>query len=519
MLYQTSETNNIKDEVVRKVTGTVIATMGPDGKFVLCDKSGIPHPTKDGVTAAKAMRFDEPEKDLIASMIAECCLRTDKICGDGTTTTAFLLREIYNRFKFKCNFRNKKLINKYSQEIVDILKQLSIQVKIDSDLLRQVMMTTSNNDERIVNKVLEIYEEHPHLPDLDLREANDDKDQVQSNTGCSWPGGFASPEFSNLGTGAPEHFDQKDQYRPIVLSGELNGLSSKENLDKFMAYTKDYVSAGGTYLLLCRSAESVSENAIKALNSHIGRVAYKIVTIRAAGSSGVSLMNDIATVMGSKMYTELLADHPEFREPKEYPIVHISGAALTIVGFSDKHEVQLDAAIKEVNRALNDLNIDQRHSALGRIVESRLRILSGGSVTLYVGGLTESDIRERKDRFEDVARVCKSALRNGVLQGCGYSLVMASKILEAKYPKCEIAEDFVSILKQQTQYLMNTDYSDDMTFTNLATGEEGKEPGEIGIWDASLATITALEAATSMAIMLIDTDSMILNSRLSELRF
>lgn len=519
MLYQASETNTVKDEVVRKVTGTVISTMGPDGKFVLCDKSGIPHPTKDGVTAAKAMRFDEPPKDLIASMIAECCLRTDKICGDGTTTTAFLLREIYNRFKFKCDFRNKKLINKYSQEIVDILKQLSVQVNIDSDLLRQVMMTTSNNDERIVDKVLEIYAEHPHLPDLDLREANDDKDQIQSNTGCSWPGGFGSPEFSNLGTGAPEHFDQQDQYRPILLSGELNGLADKASLDKFIGYTKEYVAAGGTYLIFCRSTEGVSENAIKAMNSHVGRIAYKVVTIRAAGSSGVSLMNDIATVMGAKMYTELVADHPEYRVAKEYPIVHISSAAVTIVGFSEEHDKQLDAAIKEVNRTLADLNVDQRHSALGRIVESRLRILSGGSVTLYVGGLTESDIRERKDRFEDVGRVCKSALRNGVLQGCGYSLVMASKILEAKYPKCDIAQDFVSILKQQTQYLMKTDYVDGMTFVNLATGEEGKEPGEIGIWDAALATITALEAAVSMAIMLIDTDSMILNSRLSELRF
>ncbi|UPT53922.1 heat shock protein 60 family chaperone [Vibrio phage phiKT1019] len=519
MLLKTKETKQIKTETVLDVTSAIIATMGPDGKVVLCDRSGKPYPTKDGVTVAKAMRTGDNTKDLLATMIAECCLRTDQVCGDGTTTTAFLLREIYTRFQHKSNFRNKRLINQYVKEVVETLKQLAVRVNIDSDLLRQVMLTTSNNDERIVNKVLEIYREHPHLPDLTLREATDDEDLVQSNNGCAWPGGFASPEFSNLGNGTPEHFNAYDQYRPILLSGKLDGLGQEKQLTEFIEYTKEYVSNGGTYLIVCRSTEDVSEQALKNMNANLGRTAYKVVTVRAAGSSGVSIMNDIAIVLGAKMHSQLVANHPEYRTAKQYPIVHVSSASLAIVGFNDKHEEQLNTAIKEVNASLNELNVDQRHSAIGKIVESRLRILSGGSITLYVGGLSESEINERKGRFEDVGRVCKSALRNGVLQGCGYSLILASKVLKAKYPDCEIAGDLASVLCQQTQYLMQQDYEDGMVFTNLATGEQAKEPGAIGVWDAALATITALESAASMALLIIDTDSIITNSRLSEVHF
>lgn len=522
MLISTKATRQLKDEVVREVCNAVTATMGPDGRVVILDDSGIPHPTKDGVSVARGMRFDNPEKDLISHMIAECCIRTDDKCGDGTTTTAFLLNAFYEQFKDRINFQTKRLLNQYTKDCLDVLKQMAAAnpLNIDSSLLYDVMMTTSNNDPVIVDKVLEIYRAHPHLPDLELRESDDDQDKYHAKSGCSYPGGFASPAFSNLGNGLLETYRGDGDYRILVLSGRLDGLDNQAAIEQFVMHTQDYVNQGGTYVILCRSVDEMTENTLNAMNSRANRKAYKVVTIRAAGSAGVSLMNDISLLLNTQMVSELLQDHPEYRvERKDLPVIHMNASMFTVAGYTPEHKEWLGAAIDNVKHTLKELDVEQRASALGRIVRSRLNILVGSSVTVYVGGLSASDIKERKDRFEDVGRVCKAALTNGVLEGCGYTLAQVSKVLEVKYPDCEIAKDFGRVLRSQSAYLMKCDYSDDMIYTNLATGETGKRPGELNIWDAALATQTALEAAVGMAILLMDTDSVVLNSNFSAPRF
>ncbi|UVD32151.1 chaperonin [Vibrio phage phiKT1028] len=519
MYVNYKETKDLKSTVVNEVCGAVVATMGPDGQVVVCDKSGIPHPTKDGVTVARAMRFEDKSKDLIATMIAECCLRTDRICGDGTTTTAFLLREFYRRFHTDINFRTKKLLRQYTDEVIEILDQMAVHVTIDSTLLRDVMLTTSNSDERIVDKVLEIYRENPHLPELELADSGDDEDHVQSKQGCTWPGGFSSPDMSNLGTGTVETFTGRGDYRPVLLSDKLAGLESKDEINKFMELTSEFINAGGTYLIICRGTEPQTEQIIKSMNASIGRVGYKVIKINAAGSSGVSIINDIALVLNTKMQVTLLENEAVYGLDIVRPSIAVSISQFRVAGYLAEHQAALDKAILAVKDVIGELDVEQRNSALGKIIKSRLQILSGGSVKLYVGGVTESDIKERRDRYEDVGRVCKSALTNGVLQGCGYTLAQIAAVLETKYPECHVASTYASVLRQQVVYLMQQDFDKITEYTNLATGETGATPGEINVWDAALATRTALEAGVSMAIMLADTNSLILNSRLSDVRF
>lgn len=515
MLINHKATKTVKDETIREVCGTISATMGSNGKVVVCDKNGIAHPTKDGVTVARAMRFGNPEKDIIASMIAECCIRTDTVCGDGTTTTAFLLKEFYTNFNHQISYRTKQLLNQYTQETIDVLKKLSTEVDIDSTLLRDVMMTTSNNDQRIVEKVLEIYKANPHLPNLDLHPSGTDKDEIQEKSGCTWAGGYFAPDFSNLGNGSAEVYTD---YRPVLLSATANGLDSEEAVEKFCEYTRDYVKQGGTYLIICRMADDVTQQTIRNLNATIGRVAYKMVNIRAMGSSGISIINDIAVAMNVKMRTELVGDYLEYREDGDYPRATITSSHFNIAQTNDHHRECLAKAIDAVRETIEELTVEQRNQAIGKIIMGRLNILSGGSVTLYVGGQTESEIKERIDRFQDVARVCKSALQAGVLQGCGYSLLQAATVLTTAHPKCNIADDYARALRAQTTFLLG-DWEEEGLFTNLATGQKATTPGELNIWDAALATCTALEASVSMAIMLMDTDSIIMNSRLSEVRF
>lgn len=518
MLVNKTATQEFKDEVVAEVCGTIVATMGSDGKVIVCDRNDTPHPTKDGVTVAKAVRFSHPEKDLIASMIAECCIRTDRVCGDGTTTTAFLLRGFYQRFQHLIGYRTKQKLNQYAQETLDVLSKLAQQVEIDSELLRDVMMTTSNNDARIVEKVLEIYRANPHLPDLELVESSSDQDEVHERQGCTWTGGFYSPAFSKLGNGAPESFSGEG-YRPLLVSGNLTGFNTVEEIQQFLDYTKEYVEQGGTYVIICRSADDVAENTLNTLNARLNRQAYKLVRIRAAGSSGVSIINDIAQVLNVKMNAELISEAVQYNVVQDYPTIHITASVMSVVGHTAEHRKWLESAVTEVRRAIDALDTDQRNSALGKIVSGRLNILSGGSVKLYVGGLTDAEIKERIDRFEDVARVCKSALTAGVLQGCGHSLQMAAQVLEAAHPECDIAMAFCSVLRSQTPFLLGDEWKPGDDYMNLATGETAKEPGMLNIWDAALATRTALEAGLSMAIMLMDTHSLITNSRLNEVRF
>lgn len=514
MLLDAKRTREVINEAVMETTNAITSTLGPNGSVVICDFSGIPSPTKDGVSVAKAMRHELPEKDLIARMISEGCKRTDDMCGDGTTTTALLLKNFYFEFKDIINFKTKFKLNQLVTKTVNRLNELKVDVDIDSDILRNVMLTTSNNDQEMVESVLQIYRDNPHLPKLALKEGSTDLDEVQNNGACSWPAQYANPVLSPGGTGQSVKLNN---YRVAVTSGEINLDGSNEDLTELL---RTLLTSNDVRLVLVgRGITKDSEYFISKFNELQARNGKELaiipVSVSAAGSSGVGLMGDIAGSLGVTLRPDLNQSFVEYDPSVPYDIgadIVISNNRLTLFRTTELHDERVNNTLAKVKETLDGLTAEQRNSAIGNIIRHRFSILNGGDVVVFIGGLSSSDIKERLARFQDVGRVCQSALVNGVLEGCGYSLAKISDELIAEDPEDEITRRFAKVLRSQTILLMG-EWKEGMTFINLATGEEGKTPKEINVWDAALATITALEASMKIAILLMDTSNIIMKAK------
>ena len=137
------------DNAVKAVFDTVTSTMGPDGKFSLLSSGQVPKVTKDGVTVARSIKMDNPVEDLFAQVITEASVRTDRDCGDGTTTTVFLTKEFYHNFKGYTSFNDKRRIDEILKYALRCLAKRTISVTTESKELEALARTTSNNDESI----------------------------------------------------------------------------------------------------------------------------------------------------------------------------------------------------------------------------------------------------------------------------------------------------------------------------------------------------------------------------------
>lgn len=521
MLKNTSVTKEIVRETVNESCGGICSTMSPNGYLVTISKSGMPFTTKDGKTVANAIQYEDKAKDLIALQIAQATTRTDELCGDGTTTTAFLIREFFNRFDGKLDFRKHQLIKEMTAFSVDAIKRFSLEVDIKSPLLRDVLLTTSNNEPSIVDKVLEIYQHFSTYPKFILKDGTSEEDTYVVNPSMQYRGGYADPRFSRNGQGSTETFVD---YIPYVYEGSLASvLSEKETFGDFFGLTSGTIT-NTPIVLISRGFDDETKNYIGELNSLLKFRKFILATVTGAGTSGTALMKDISTVLGVTLRGGWFVNGNE--TPTDLPALTLSTGNISFKPTTETQTERVMAAAEAVNQAYAELDVDTRRSALGAIILNRYEALTGSTVTLYVGGVVDSDVTERKDRFEDVYKVARSALKNGIIRGCGQTLADVGKLVRLKFGTAnndpEIVEQYALALEAQSRFLLGYDETvkrDDFVYVNLATGDSGKDAGELNIWDASLAAQTALEAGVKTAMLLINTSCIVLGNRLGSVHF
>jgi len=540
-------------EVVAQVKAAVVATMGPNGKLAYIANGTAVKVTKDGVTVARSIKFDDPRSELVNRVITEAAIKTDAECGDGTTTTVLLTAVLYDIFTQHTSFREQKFIEECVYAVVEELKAMSINIKVDDPRLFKLALTSSNNDVELSQIVTGIYKESgERFPEIELKEGMTVKDKVVRSNGLPINMHFANPAFAKDGNGGNTEF--KD-FIPVIVDTNLGrGGDPMPALRQLM---DKYAAPAGTIpvttiVLIGRSVEHEMNNLLARINTSDSGVRFIPINTNAGGSVGTLIMQDIATMFGTSMYAHL--------DDAVVPTLDKVQGTLTVGSsrsvFSD---IPADIQVKLQERAdaiaveLSGYEMGDRFSVRAKFNETRIRNLRGELVTIFVGGETYSDVKERIDRFEDVVKAVKSALENGVLPGVGSSLVTAGQRvltrifkelpgLSSPNREQDTADDRAVSLKvgiigslgkmcySSYNHLM-AQSSDEITpfkelswnsiegdvvpeCMNLATGERGTSEA-LGVYDTAYATITALKGGLQTAKILANASSILLGDKLS----
>lgn len=539
-------------DVVAQVKAAVVATMGPNGKLAYIANGTAVKVTKDGVTVARSIKFDDPRAELINRVITEAAIKTDSECGDGTTTTVLLTSVLYDIFVNHTSFREQKFIEECVYAVVEELKAMSIDIKVDDPRLFKLALTSSNNDVELSQIVTDIYKSSgDRYPEIELKEGMTVKDKVVRSNGLPINMHFANPAFAKDGNGGNTEF--KD-FIPVIVDTNLGrGGDPMPALRQLMnKYTppQEPGTPVTTIVLIGRSVEHEMNNLLARINTAGEGIRFIPINTNAGGSVGTLIMQDIATMFGTSMYAHL--------DDAVVPTLNKVQGTLTVGSsrsvFSD---IPADIQVKLQERAdaiaveLSGYEMGDRFSVRAKFNETRIRNLRGELVTIFVGGETYSDVKERIDRFEDVVKAVKSALENGVLPGVGSSLVTAGQrvltrlfkglpdpfqdgtntpherdvgikvlIISALAGMCyssynhlmQQTADEVTPFKPLTWNSIEGDVVPECM--NLATGERGTSEA-LGVYDTAFATITALKGGLQTAKILANASSILLGDKLS----
>lgn len=561
------ETQDYVEDVMTQVSKAVVATMGPNGKLSLIMNGNAVKVTKDGVTVAKAIKFEDPAHELINRVITEAAIKTDHECGDGTTTTVMLTGELYSLFSRYPGFRDQRFIETCVQAIIDELKIMAIQIKTDDERLYKLALTSSNSDHELSKIVTDIYKDAgERYPEIELKEGQASDDKVVRSQGLPLNMSFSNPGFSQHGNGADTSLVN---FVVFVVDAAL-GRGGDNMIDTLVALHEQYLHLSHI-LIVARSVEHEMCSAMLNINNSVraaqqmGKIANRFaggpqfvaVNTNAGGSVGSLVMADIATVFGVPVFTDL-KDAIGANLVSSSPNVNISNTRSVVTHLLDEDRERLNRRVTDIEAELNGYEMGDRFSVRAKFNETRIRNLRGELVTVFVGGETYSEVKERLDRFEDVVKAVKSALVNGVLPGVGSSLIIAGrrallkviaqdpdarsqnpqdKIFDQVFgsvfgptltKESEIIKELGTLIFTPYTHLMEqVDHKQDNSkeifwggeeiipvCVNLATGDVGTSE-ELGVYDTAYATITALKGGLQTAKILANASSVLLGGKLN----
>ena len=522
-----NETEQLVKEVVEDVFTAVTSTMGPNGQLGLIAVGTSTKVTKDGVTVAKAIKFNDPRKELVNKVMVEPAIKTDLECGDGTTTTIMMTAVLYKIFKTHPGYRNHKFIEEFVGKVIDKLAELSIKIDVDDPRLKQLALITSNGDEELSQVVTDIYaSSNGSFPEIELKEGYENKDKVVPTHGLPIGMMFSNPGFSQYGNGAETTYES---FYPVVVD-EVIRAKDPEAIIKVLQSLHDKCDKSFPILIIARSIEH-DYNAMFAQASGSpapgGFKRFVGIQTNMGGSVGSLLMGDIASMFGVPMFSRI-EDALDQKIPAvigEDLVVSSTRSLLTDPSLETLERINYRVA--EIEKELSGYDMGARFSVRAKFNEKRIRNLQGRLITIFVGGETASEVKERLDRFEDVIKAVKSGLIIGILPGVGTAMkkaALAVKLYPSDYLKnTSIVTDLIDGFSFQYRRLMCDvgieDYEDRICFQvmNLATGEVGTAE-ELGIYDTAFASITALKGGLQTAKILANTKTLLLGDKLSAVK-
>lgn len=416
---------------VNIVADAVKVTLGPRGRHAALERGyGTPVITKDGVSVARAIELKDPLQNMGASLIKAAASSTNSMAGDGTTTATVLSQAIFNEgLKLIAAGNNPVLLKRgLDLGLSEITRFLSSLARsIDSEeTLKHVATISTNNDRELGSMIGEVISNVGEDGVVSLEESTGGQTQVTYTEGLQIGKGWLSPSFvTNV-----EKLSSEFENAYIVLYDDKISSSSE-----FLDIIQKAHAAGKPLFIIARDVEG---EALATLVVNRQKANLLCCAIKAPGFGDVrrDMLEDIAAVVGGKVFDNsngrALRDAELSDLGRARRILCTRNTTLIVDGGGGKESVDMRVRMIKSQMA-DDTLFDHQKSNL----RERLSKLAGGAAVFRVGGSTEGEMRERKDRVEDSLNAVRAAIEMGIVPGGGSALLQASKVLS----------DFISLKK------------------------------------------------------------------------
>ncbi len=510
-----------RDRMMRGVdmlANAVKVTLGPKGRNVVLDKSwGAPRITKDGVTVAKEIELEDKFENMGAQMVREVANKTSDAAGDGTTTATVLAQAIVKEgVKSVAAGANpmdlKRGIDLAVQAVVAELKSKSKKVTNNSEIA-QVGTVSANGDAEVGSLIAEAMQKVGKEGVITVEEAKSLATELDVVEGMQFDRGYISPYFV---TNAEKMVAELEDVHILISQKKISSLQP------LLPLLEAVVQAGKPLLII---AEDIEGEALATLVVNKLRGGLKVAAVKAPGFGDrrKAMLEDIATVTGGTLIAEDLGIKLE-----NVTLAMLGGAkrvsidkdSTTIIdGAGGKKDIE--ARINQIKAQIEDTSSDYDKEKL----QERLAKLAGGVAVIKVGGSTEVEVKERKDRVEDALHATRAAVEEGIVPGGGVALLRAAMVLDKLKPGNEDQRAGIGIIRRALSWparLIATNAGEDGGVVmckileneaygfgyNAQSGEYGDLPAQ-GVIDPAKVVRNALQGAASIAGLLITTEAMV----------
>jgi len=500
------------------LANAVKVTLGPKGRNVVLDKSfGAPRITKDGVTVAKEIELEDKFENMGAQMVREVASRTSDRVGDGTTTATVLaqaiVREGAKAVAAGVNPMDlKRGIDLAIEALVADIEKNSKKVT-SNDEIAQVATISANGDAEIGRFLADAMKKVGNDGVITVEEAKSLQTELEVVEGMQFDRGYISPYFI---TNAEKMRVELEEPYILIHEKKLSGLQP------LLPLLESIVQSGKPLLII---AEDVEGEALATLVVNRLRGGLKVAAVKAPGFGDrrKAMLQDIAILTGGDMISEDLGIKLEsvtINMLGRAKNVRIEKENTTIVSGGGK-KADIEARIAQIKAEIEETTSDYDREKL----QERLAKLAGGVAVIRVGGATEVEVRERKDRVDDALHATRAAVEEGILPGGGVPLLRAAKALDKLKAANEDERYGVEIVKKSLSWptrqiainagedgsLVVGQILDKDTYAfgyDAQTGEFGNLISK-GIIDPTKVVRTALENAASVAGLLVTTEAMV----------
>ena len=510
-----------RDRMLRGVdilANAVKVTLGPKGRNVVIEKSyGAPRITKDGVTVAKEIELEDRFENMGAQMLKEVASKTSDVAGDGTTTATVLAQAIIREGakSVAAGANPMDMRRGIDQAVATVVEELKARAKkvTSNDEIAQVGTISSNGDTEIGAKIAEAMKKVGNEGVITIEESKSMETELDVVEGMQFDRGYLSPYFI---TNADKMIAELETPYILIHEKKLSGLQA------MLPVLEAVVQSGKPLLII---AEDVEGEALATLVVNKLRGGLKVAAVKAPGFGDrrKAMLEDIAILTGGTVISEDLGIKLETvtlemlgRAKK----VTIDKENTTLVDGSGKKS-DIEARVKQIKAQIEETTSDYDREKL----QERLAKLAGGVAVIKVGGASEVEVKERKDRVDDALHATRAAVEEGIVPGGGVALLRASKALDSLKPDNEDQKVGIQIVRKALQTPAR------QIFTN--SGEDGSvivgkilenslyaygynaqthEYGDLykqGVIDPTKVVRAALQDAASVAGLLITTEAMI----------
>jgi chaperonin GroEL len=495
---------------IDKLADAVVATLGPNGRnVIISNEQGFPQSTKDGVTVAKSISLSDNVEEAGVSLVKQAAIQTANLAGDGTTTSTLLAREmIKSGLSHLNNGANaveiKRGIDKAVQQVVSALRENAEEITSEEQL-EQVATISSNNDPEVGKLIATAMDKVGREGVVTIEESKSGETYLETVEGIQFDRGFKSPYFVTNNSTMSAVLD-----KPYILIADARFTKVKDLLPVL-----EGVSGTGRSLLII--AEDIDNEALATLvvNKMRGTIAVCAVKAPDFGDRRKLVLEDIATLTGGEVFSKekgMKLDKFSWDWFGESRTVTVTKEQTTIIdgkGETGRIEARIEELQQQIEQATTPFEVEKLQERLSKFV--------GGVAIVHVGGNSETEMKEKKDRVDDALQATKAAIEEGIVPGGGAALLYARGNILLTDGGDNIGARIVhqACGKPFEQILINAGYSstdaqmigkyqlvdsgnDIWAGYNLKT-EEVVNMKEAGIIDPAKVTRTALESAASVA--------------------